>query len=76
MAGETIAAVDLNAENGQNLLESMQYEVANDLADKLASDDTQVISDNATKVIISDTTPIGHIQAMLSAWNYFISIKK
>ncbi len=75
VAGETIAAIDLNAENGQNLLESMQYEVANHLADKLASDDTQVICDNATKVIISDTTPIGHIQAMLTAWNNLLQLR-
>ncbi|WDA54782.1 MAG: hypothetical protein PPFGHCPK_01252 [Spiroplasma endosymbiont of Drosophila atripex] len=75
VAGETIAAVDLNAENGQNLLESMQYEVANDLADKLATDDIQVISDNGTKVIISDTSPTGHIQAMLSAWNTLFQLR-
>ncbi|WP_458257670.1 hypothetical protein [Spiroplasma endosymbiont of Dactylopius coccus] len=75
VAGETIAAVDLNAENGQNLLESMQYEVANDLADKLATDDTQVISENATKIVINDISPIGHIQAMLTAWNTLFQLR-
>ncbi|WP_339038900.1 hypothetical protein [Spiroplasma endosymbiont of Andrena trimmerana] len=75
VAGETIAAVDLNAENGQNLLESMQYEVANDLADKLATDDTQVISEKATKVIISDTSPVGYLKSMLDAWNTLFQLR-
>jgi hypothetical protein len=45
----------------------MQYEVANDLTDKLANDDTNIISQFATKVTIVDTTPIGYLKAMLSA---------
>ncbi|WP_342276871.1 hypothetical protein [Spiroplasma endosymbiont of Nebria brevicollis] len=75
VAGETIAAVDLLAENGQNLLYTMQYEVANDLTDKLASDDTNVISQFATKVLINDTTPIGYLKAMLSAWNTLFQLR-
>ncbi|WP_342276407.1 hypothetical protein [Spiroplasma endosymbiont of Nebria brevicollis] len=75
VAGETIAAVDLLAENGQNLLDTMQYEVANDLTDKLASDDTNVISQFATKVLINDTTPIGYLKAMLSAWNTLFQLR-
>ncbi|WJG70602.1 hypothetical protein [Spiroplasma ixodetis] len=69
LAGEIIADVDLKANNGQNLLDSMQYEVANDLADKLAIDDTQAIAKFATKIDIEDTTPVGYLKSMLSAWN-------
>lgn len=75
LAGETIANIDLNAENGQNLLDSMQYEVANDLTDKLANDDTNIISQFATKVTITDTTPIGYLKAMLSAWNTLFQLR-
>lgn len=75
LAGETIANIDLNAENGQNLLDSMQYEVANDLTDKLANDDTNIISQFATKVTIADTTPIGYLKAMLSAWNTLFQLR-
>ncbi|WP_342275981.1 hypothetical protein [Spiroplasma endosymbiont of Nebria brevicollis] len=75
VAGETIAAVDLLAENGQNLLDTMQYEVANDLTDKLASDDTNVISQFATKVLINDTTSIGYLKAILSAWNTLFQLR-
>ncbi|BDT02802.1 IS1595 family transposase [Spiroplasma ixodetis] len=69
LAGEIITDVDLKANNGQNLLDSMQYEVANDLADKLAIDDTQAIAKFATKIDIEDTTPVGYLKSMLSAWN-------
>ncbi|WP_342266491.1 hypothetical protein [Spiroplasma endosymbiont of Villa modesta] len=69
LAGEIIADVDLKANNGQNLLDSMQYEVANDLADKLAIDDTQAIAKFATKIDIEDTTPVDYLKSMLSAWN-------
>jgi len=75
VAGETIAAVDLLAENGQNLLDTMQYEVANDLVDKLAIDDTKVIADFATKVTITDTTPVGYLKAMLSSWNTLFQLR-
>lgn len=75
VAGETIAAVDLQAENGQNLLDTMQYEVANDLVDKLATDDTQIIADCATKITITDTTPVGYLKAMLSAWNTLFQLR-
>ncbi len=75
LAGETIANIDLNAENGQNLLDSMQYEVANDLTDKLANDDTNIISQFATKVTITDPTPVGYLKAMLSAWNTLFQLR-
>lgn len=75
VAGETIAAVDLSADNGQNLLDTMQYEVANDLVDKLAIDDTQVIAESATKITITDTTPVGYLTAMLSAWNNLFQLR-
>lgn len=75
VAGETIAAVDLSADNGQNLLDTMQYEVANDLVDKLAIDDTQVIAEYATKITITDTTPVGFLKAMLSAWNTLFQLR-
>lgn len=75
LAGETIANIDLNAENGQNLLDSMQYEVANDLTDKLANDDINIISQFATKVTITDTIPIGYLKAMLSAWNTLFQLR-
>ncbi|WP_375317767.1 hypothetical protein [Spiroplasma endosymbiont of Virgichneumon dumeticola] len=58
VAGETISAVDLLGENRQNLLDTMQYEIANDLANKLASDDTNIISQFATKVIIDKATEL------------------
>lgn len=75
VAGEIIAEVDLLAKNGQNLLETMQYEVANDLADQLASDDTQAIANFATKIIINDITPVGYLKAMLSAWNTLFQLR-
>ncbi|WP_375317517.1 hypothetical protein [Spiroplasma endosymbiont of Virgichneumon dumeticola] len=84
VAGETISAIDLLAENGQNLLDTMQYEVANDLADKLASDDTNIISQFATKVIIDKATEpkeqaikyrtFPHMYLWRKQWNWMISI--
>ncbi|WP_458257509.1 hypothetical protein [Spiroplasma endosymbiont of Dactylopius coccus] len=74
VAGETIAAKDLLAENGQNLLQSMQYEVANDLADYLANNNTNVIAKYAIKFMIEKSTEpkaqaIKYVEAMLGAWN-------
>ncbi|WP_395473351.1 hypothetical protein [Spiroplasma endosymbiont of Nomada rufipes] len=73
--GEMIGEVDLFADNGQNLLESMQYEVANDLADYLANNDTNTIAKSAKKVIITDTTPVGYLKSMLSAWNTLFPLR-
>ncbi|WP_339039461.1 hypothetical protein [Spiroplasma endosymbiont of Andrena trimmerana] len=73
--GEMIGEVDLFADNGQNLLESMQYEVANDLADYLANNDTNTIAKSAKKVIITDTTPVGYLKSMLSAWNTLFQLR-
>ncbi|WP_425381002.1 hypothetical protein [Spiroplasma endosymbiont of Polydrusus pterygomalis] len=75
VAGEIIANVDLNAENGQNLLNTMQYEVANDLADYLANNDTTVIAKYATRLDITDTTPVGYLKSMLSAWNTLFQLR-
>ncbi|WP_338975128.1 hypothetical protein [Spiroplasma endosymbiont of Tricholauxania praeusta] len=75
VAGEIIANVDLNAENGQNLLNTMQYEVANDLADYLANNDTNVIAKYATKVDITDKTPVGYLKSMLDAWNTLFQLR-
>lgn len=75
VAGEIIANVDLNAENGQNLLNTMQYEVANDLADYLANNDTNVIAKYATKLDITDKTPVGYLKSMLSAWNTLFQLR-
>lgn len=75
VAGEIIANVDLNAENGQNLLNTMQYEVANDLADYLANNDTNVIAKYATKLDIIDKTPVGYLKSMLSAWNTLFQLR-
>lgn len=75
VAGEIIANVDLNAENGQNLLNTMQYEVANDLADYLANNDTNVIAKYATKIDITDKTPVGYLKSMLDAWNTLFQLR-
>ncbi|WP_339041642.1 hypothetical protein [Spiroplasma endosymbiont of Apeira syringaria] len=75
VAGEIIANVDLNAENGQNLLNTMQYEVANDLADYLANNDTNVIAKYATKIDITDKTPLGYLKSMLDAWNTLFQLR-
>ncbi|WP_342274687.1 hypothetical protein [Spiroplasma endosymbiont of Phycita roborella] len=75
VAGEIIANVDLNAENGQNLLNTMQYEVANDLADYLANNDTNVIAKYATKVDITDKSPVGYLKSMLDAWNTLFQLR-
>ncbi|WP_338961816.1 MULTISPECIES: hypothetical protein [unclassified Spiroplasma] len=75
VAGEIIANVDLNAENGQNLLNIMQYEVANDLADYLANNDTNVIAKYATKIEITDKTPLGYLKSMLDAWNTLFQLR-
>ncbi|WP_375317247.1 hypothetical protein [Spiroplasma endosymbiont of Virgichneumon dumeticola] len=80
VAGETISAVDLLGENRQNLLDTMQYEIANDLANKLASDDTNIISQFATKVIIDKATElkeqaIKYLEAMLSSWNTLFQLR-
>ncbi|WP_338987730.1 hypothetical protein [Spiroplasma endosymbiont of Dasysyrphus albostriatus] len=74
VAGETIAAKDLLAENGQNLLQSMQYEVANDLADYLANNNTNVIAKYAIRFMIEKSTEpkaqaIKYVESMLGAWN-------
>ncbi|WP_339042283.1 hypothetical protein [Spiroplasma endosymbiont of Apeira syringaria] len=74
VAGEIIAAKDLLVENGQNLLQSMQYEVANDLADYLANNNTNVIAKYAIKFMIEKSTEpksqaIKYVEAMLGAWN-------
>ncbi|WP_342274619.1 hypothetical protein [Spiroplasma endosymbiont of Phycita roborella] len=75
VAGEIIANVDLNAENGQNLLNTMQYEVANDLADYLANNDTNVIAKYATKIDITDKSPVGYLKSMLDAWNTLFQLR-
>ncbi|BDT04996.1 hypothetical protein [Spiroplasma ixodetis] len=75
VAGEIIANVDLNAENGQNLLNTMQYEVANDLADYLANNDTNVIAKYATKIEITDKSPVGYLKSMLDAWNTLFQLR-
>ncbi|WP_342274018.1 hypothetical protein [Spiroplasma endosymbiont of Phycita roborella] len=75
VTGEIIANVDLNAENGQNLLNTMQYEVANDLADYLANNDTNVIAKYATKIDITDKTPLGYLKSMLDAWNTLFQLR-
>ncbi len=73
--GEAIGEVDLFADNGQNLLENMQYEVANDLADYLANNDTNTIAKSAKKVSITDTTTVGYLRSMLSAWNALFQLR-
>ncbi len=73
--GEAIGEVDLFAENGQNLLDSMQYEVANDLADYLANNDTITIAKSAKKVSITDTTKVGYLKSMFSAWNTLFQLR-
>ncbi len=73
--GKAIGEVDLFAYNGQNLLESMQYEVANDLADYLANNGTNTIAKSAKKVFITDTTPVGYLKSMLDAWNTLFQLR-
>ncbi|WP_338960734.1 hypothetical protein [Spiroplasma endosymbiont of Lasioglossum villosulum] len=75
VAGEIIANVDLNAENGQNLLNTMQYEVANDLADYLANNDTNVIAKYATKIEITDKASVEYLKSMLDAWNTLFQLR-
>ncbi|WP_375317004.1 hypothetical protein [Spiroplasma endosymbiont of Virgichneumon dumeticola] len=80
VAGETISAVDLLGKNRQNLLDTMQYEITNDLANKLASDYTNIISQFATKVIIDKSTElkeqaIKYLEATLSSWNTLFQLR-